>query len=667
MCGICGEWSSDGVDSRRLAEMSRALGHRGPDDEGVEIVGRAGLALRRLSIVDIAGGHQPIANEDGSLWLVCNGEIYNSPRLRQELSARGHVFRSRSDVEVILHLYEEVGEDLVDDLRGMFAFALWDAPRKTLLLARDRFGQKPLYYHWEAGRRFSFASEVKAILAGLTRVPPVDLDSVDDFLALRFVPSPRTMFEGIRKLPPGHRLVLEARAVEQGGEAAIEVEPYYRLRYIPKQRIDAEEAVAELGRRLRETVSSHLLSDVPVGAYLSGGMDSSVIVALMAEQAEGPVPTFAIGVKEADYSELPFARSVAEWCGTEHHEEVVSPDLVRLLPKMIHHLDEPSDPIAACMYHSAALASRHVKVVLGGDGGDEMFAGFDRYFGFRWAGRYARVPSAIRSGLLAPILRRLPGSTGFKSWPQRLLWLDELSRHEGGRRYAQATAFFRFGEKLKRELYSDGTAARLGERDATEHIVRAFEEAIAEGDLDRMLDCDLRTRLSEHSLMLTDRLTMAHGLEARSPFLDHQLAEFVATLPEDLKMRGRRLKYVLRRCAEPWLPPAILRRPKIGFMFPLDSWIRGPLMPLMRSLFGQSLLVEAGVLRFEPMNRLLEEHGARAADHHVRLWMLLNLEIWYRMFVAGHSADDLRGLLEELAAGSGSAVASGAGSRAAGR
>jgi asparagine synthase (glutamine-hydrolysing) len=431
-----------------------------------------------------------------------------------------------------------------------------------------------------------------------------------------------------------------------GREPVVEVDQYYRLRYVPKQRIDEAEAIQELRSRLRRAVESHLLSDVPVGAYLSGGMDSSVIVALMSQQADRPVPTFAIGVDQTD-DELPFARTVAEWCGTEHHEEVVRPDLVRLLPRMVHHLDEPSDPIAACMYHSAALASRHVKVVLGGDGGDEMFAGFDRYFGFAWASRYARMPSSLRA-VLASIARRLPGATAFKSWPQRLLWLDDLARHAGGRRYAQATTFFRFGEETKLRLYSEETAARLRGRDAAECIVRAFELAAAEGDLDRMLSCDLDTRLSEHSLLLTDRLTMAHGLEARSPFLDHELAEFVATLPEPMKMRGRRLKRLLRRSARPWLPRSILARPKVGFMFPMDSWIRGPLMPLMRSLFQDSLLVAAGILRFETMNRLLEEHVGRASDHHVRLWMILNLEIWYRMFVAGESRDQLEGRLVEL-------------------
>ncbi|MGH7571866.1 MAG: asparagine synthase (glutamine-hydrolyzing), partial [Gemmatimonadota bacterium] len=367
--------------------MSRRLVHRGPDDAGSVVLGEAALAVRRLRIIDLEGGHQPIPNEDETCWIVFNGEIYNYRELRDDLTRRGHVFRTRSDTEVILHQYEEVGSRVVDSLRGMFAFAIWDVRRRRLLLARDRFGQKPLFYTFD-GRRLVFASEIKALLAGHERDFAPNLEALDDYLALRFVPSPATMFEGIHKLPPAHVLELDASGTGHGDDgvapARLALRRYWTLRYAPVAGMGEAEAVAEVRARVEDAVRSHLVADVPVGAFLSGGMDSSVIVALMRQIGKGVPSTFSIGVAEQDFDELPYARAVAAHCGTDHHEEIVSPDLVRLLPEMIYHLDEPSDPIAACMYHAAALAARHVKVVLTGDGGDEMFAGFDRYYGFRW-------------------------------------------------------------------------------------------------------------------------------------------------------------------------------------------------------------------------------------------------------------------------------------------
>ncbi|HEX3556536.1 MAG TPA: asparagine synthase (glutamine-hydrolyzing) [Thermoanaerobaculia bacterium] len=657
MCGICGEWNLLGADAAALERMNAALVHRGPDDHGAVVLGETGLAMRRLSIIDLPRGHQPIANEDRSAWVVFNGEIYNHRELRRDLLRRGHTFRTDSDTEVILHLYEERGERCVEELRGMFAFALWNARRRRLLLARDRFGQKPLFYRFD-GRRLLFASEIKAILAagaaggsGAPR-PELDLRSLDEYLTLRFIPSPRTLFQGIRKLPPAHLLVLDASDVEPptGALAAaptIEVRRYWQLRYFPKRGYREPELVEEARERVREAVDSHLISDVPVGAYLSGGMDSSLVVALMSELREDPVSTFAVGVDDAGFNELPWAAQVARHCHTRHYEEVVWPDMVELLPSMVHHLDEPSDPIAACMYHAAGLASRHVKVVLTGDGGDEVFAGYDRYFGFRWVGLYAALPEAVRRLLLGPALHSLRDSSAYKNLTQKARWMHDLSFHEGGRRYAQATAFFRFGHEGKGGLYAPDVAAELAEMDPMECVVRGFEEAEARDDLDRMLQADVATRLPEHSLMLSDRMTMAHGLEARSPLLDHRLAEFVATLPAHLKMRGRRLKYLLRRVAAPYLPASILERPKQGFMFPLAYWMKGPLLPVLRHLLSTSVLIEEGIFRREPVERLVAEHVAGRADHHVRLWMILNVEVWYRMYVRGEPRENLAGLLRE--------------------
>jgi asparagine synthase (glutamine-hydrolysing) len=651
VCGICGEWNIGGVSGKTLERMNDALVHRGPDDQGAVLLGEAGLAMRRLSIIDLARGHQPIANEDNTVWIVCNGEIYNHRELRRDLLRHGHDFKTNSDTEAILHLYEERGERVVDDLRGMFAFAIWDTRRRKLLLARDRFGQKPLFYRFD-GRRFVFASEIKAVLASGGPAPGLDLRSLDEYLTLRFIPSPRTLFTNVRKLSPGHLLVLDASHVEprEGtlvSAPTLEVRRYWRLRYQPKRGGREAEIVEEARERVRDAVQSHLVSDVPVGAYLSGGMDSSLVVALMSELYDQPVKTFAIGVDDQGFNELPYAKTVAEHCGTDHHEEEVAPDMVQLLPSMVYHLDEPSDPIAACMYHAAALASRHVKVVLTGDGGDEIFAGYDRYFGFRWVSLYAALPEPLRRYLLGPAINAIPDSSGYKNVPQKARWVHDLSFHEGGRRYAQATAFFRFGQQGKGGLYTGNVSAQLAGTDPMESVVRGFEEAEARDDLDRMLQADVATRLPEHSLMLSDRMTMARSLEARSPFLDHRLAEFVATLPAEMKMRGKTLKYLLRRVAEPYLPESILKRPKQGFMFPLGSWMKGPLLPVLQHLLGQSVLVEEEIFRREPILRLVAEHVAHRADHHVRLWMILNVEVWYRMYVRGEPLENLTGLLKE--------------------
>jgi asparagine synthase (glutamine-hydrolysing) len=338
---------------------------------------------------------------------------------------------------------------------------------------------------------------------------------------------------------------------------------------------------------------------------------------------------------------------VAERWKTDHHEEMVAPDMARLLPKMVYHLDEPSDPIAACMYHSAALAARHVKVVLTGDGGDEIFAGYDRYFGFRWVKLYAALPVAVRRRLLGPVLGALKDTASYKNKTQQARWVHELSFHKGGRRYAQATAFIRFGQEGKGGLYTEEMAARLAGLDPMESVVRGFDDAAAADDLDRMLHADSVTRLPEHSLMLTDRMTMAQSLEGRSPFLDHRLAEFAATLPTGLKMKGRTLKHILRRAAAPYLPEPILRRPKQGFMFPLGYWMKGPLVPVVRDLIEHGAVVERGIFSRQAIARLLEDHLADRADHHVRLWLVLNVEVWYRLFILGQPLDDVQGMVAD--------------------
>jgi asparagine synthase (glutamine-hydrolysing) len=530
MCGICGKYSPAGVRANEIQPMLDAIIHRGPDDEGMYVNGRIGLGSRRLSIIDLPGGHQPISNEDKTIWVVYNGEIYNYPALRHELQERGHTFRTRSDTEVIVHLYEEMGERCVERLSGMFAFALWDSNTQTLLLARDRIGQKPLFYA-QIGNDLLFGSEIKSILAIDNTPREMDCEAMHHYLSLRFIPSPQTMLKHIKKLPPAHTLVW------RNGEMTIR--RYWDLSFQDKLALSQQQYIDGLQEKLNQAISSHLLSDVPVGAFLSGGLDSSIIVAMMAQDLGLTARTFAVGVNGQDYNELPFARQVAEHHATDHTEERVTSDLITSLPEMIWHLDEPSDPIAACHYHAAAVAARHVKVVLGGDGGDELFAGFDRYLGMKYVNHYALLPSAIRRYLIGPGLGHISDSFAYKNGTQKIRWLHQLSLiGDVGERYAEATFFSRFNHAGKRALFGDGLWQQVGHLNSADVIGRPFREAPATNKIDRMLYADYMTRLPEHSLMLTDRMTMAHSLELRSPLVDHELVEYLAAFPSQMKING---------------------------------------------------------------------------------------------------------------------------------
>jgi asparagine synthase (glutamine-hydrolysing) len=628
MCGIVGKVSSTAVELRELEQMARSIAHRGPDDEGYWLDGAVGLGHRRLSIIDLSTGRQPITNEDRTLWIVFNGEIYNYPELRDELLAKGHHFVTTTDTEVILHLYEEMGEACVERLNGMFAFAIWDCRDSELFLARDRIGQKPLFY-LQRGRDFLFASEVKAILAADNVDRSIDYTALHHYLSLRFIPAPHTMFEGIRKLPAGHTLRLK--------DERVVIQRYWDLDFTDKLRHSEAGFLDGLEEQLRRAVGSHLISDVPVGAFLSGGMDTSTVVTLMAEIERKPFKTFAIGVKEQDFNELPYARIVAEHCHTEHIDEIVSANLIDLLPVMIHHLDEPSDSIAACMFQAARLASQHVKVVMGGDGGDELFAGFDRYIGVGYINSYNKLPLLLREKVFRPLIRSLPDSFTYKSAVQKLRWIDQLSSFQGGQRYAEATAFFRFSHQQKEHLFAPELWKNLQHIDSNGVIVEQYDKPNAEDPIDRMLYADFMTRLSEHTLMLTDRMNMAFGLEARSPFLDHQLVEYLARFPSRLKIKGRQLKYILRKFAEKRLPAEITARSKQGFMFPVAYWFRNELYPFLCEQLEQSFFVQENLFRRSEIHRLIEEHRSNRVDNHVRLWMLLNVDIWHRIYIQGQA------------------------------
>jgi asparagine synthase (glutamine-hydrolysing) len=625
MCGICGKFSPGGVAPEEILRMLGLIAHRGPDDEGLYVGEHIGLGNRRLSIIDLPGGKQPISNEDGTIWIVYNGEIYNYPELAVELAGQGHRFRTQSDTEVIVHLYEELGEACVERLNGMFAFAIWDDRQQKLFMARDRLGQKPLFYALD-GENFLFASEIKSILAVRDTQPEMNLVAIHHYLSLRFIPPPATMIQGVYKLPPAHTLVY------QNGQTRIT--RFWNLSFREKLGMSDAEFMDGLRHQLIKSVARHMISDVPVGAFLSGGLDSSMIVAIMTRELGLSFKTFAIGVTEQDFDETPFARQVAYHCQTQHHDEQVQADIIHSLPDMIWYLDEPSDPIAACMYHAAALAARHIKVVLGGDGGDELFAGFDRYAGLQRLGFYTRLPASLRRGLVAPALDHLSDSFSYKNLTQKLRWGNQLSLiPDKGRRYAEATSFFRFNEPGKQALYHPDLWQTLGHLDSAEVIASQYHAADSTEPLDRMLYADYMTRLPEHSLMLTDRMTMAHGLENRSPFLDHELVEYLATFPGRLKVRGGTTKVILRQLAQEYLPPAIVRRDKQGFMFPVAYWFRGPLHNYLRESLMDSHFVHAGLFRQEQISNLLEEHRTSRVDHHVRLWMLLNLDIWYDMVI----------------------------------
>ena len=640
MCGICGKYSPSGVKTEELDAMLDTIVHRGPDDSGCYVNANIGLGSRRLSIIDLETGNQPISNEDGTVWIVYNGEMYNYKSLRTQLESKGHLFRTGSDTEVIVHLYEEVGERCVEQLSGMFAFALWDERQQKLLLARDRIGQKPMFYSRD-GADLLFGSEMKAILALHHQERELDPLAMHDYLSLRFIPSPLTIFKHIQKLPPAHTLVF------QNGQ--IRLRRYWHLSFREKLTMSEPEILEALREKLKQTVASHLMSDVPVGALLSGGLDSSLIVAILAGDLARKTNTFSIGVAESDFDELPFARLVAEHYETQHVEERVAANVIQSLPEMIWHLDEPSDPIAACMFQAARLASRHVKVVLGGDGGDELFAGFDRYVGARYIDMYSLMPLALRQGLMGPMLDRLPDSFTYKSLTQKLRWLHHLSlQATSAEQYAEATCFFRFTHEGKHALYCDKLWGEMEERNSTTAITEPFNRAEADHLLDRMLYTDFVTRLPEHSLVLTDRMSMAHGLEVRSPFLDHEMVEFLAKVPAEIKVQNHQPKYLMRKLAANYLPAPILQREKQGFMLPIAYWFRTDLFPLVSQMLEHSHFVRDGWFKKENIQRLLEEHRSNRYDHHVRLWMLLTLELWHQLYIEGRKPEALVEKLQGL-------------------
>ena len=591
--------------------MSATLVHRGPDSSGVHLDGPVGLAARRLSIIDLETGDQPIANEDGTVVVVQNGEIYNYAALRAELEAQGHRFRTHGDTEVLVHLYEQHGTAFAEGLRGMFAIAVWDAPRRRLVLARDRYGIKPLYYRATSGE-LAFASELRALPRG-----EIDLDALEAFLAFNSIPGPLSIFRDTRKLPPGHVLVWE--------KEALRLERYARPLPVAAADVRREgeaELAEELRERLRDSVRAHLVSDVPVGVLLSGGVDSALLAALAAQESSEQLRTFSIGFEEASFDERADARRVAKRYGTRHRELVVRPDAALLLPALAGAFDEPfADSSALPTYLVSQLAAEDVKVALSGEGGDELFGGYYTYQADLLALRVGRL-----AGLARPLVERLPVSSARVSFDYkakrfvRAAHLPPLERHHGWKEI--------FAPEVRAEL----TGRRHG-WDPVDTLRERFAETEGAELLARLQDLDARTYLVDDLLVKTDRASMAHSLEARVPFLDPIVDSFAAALPTRHKLRGRRKKVLLRAAAEPLLPPEIVRGRKRGFSIPAAAWLRGELEPFARATLSAETLRRQGYFRPEAVHRILDDHVAGRADLSRQLWGLLAFTLWHEHHV----------------------------------
>jgi asparagine synthase (glutamine-hydrolysing) len=640
MCGIYGILRLDGAPVSRdaLAPMAGVTVHRGPDDEGMHVDGPCAIGMRRLSIIDLAGGHQPLSNADATLWLVANGEIYNFRELRRDLEARGHRFKTGSDCEAILHLYAEHGAEFVRHLNGMFAFALWDARRRRLLLGRDRLGVKPLYVHRD-GKRLVFASEAKAILALPDFRAEIDPDALGSYVSLGYVPAPQSLFRGIEKLPPATLAVTDA--------GRITAHRYWRIPDTVDRTTTEDEWVERVRARLDDAVRMQMVSDVPIGCFLSGGIDSSTVVGLMSKHSDQPVRTYAIGFSggsaETYYNELPYARQIAKRFGTEHREIVVKPDVVGLLPRLVWHMDEPiADTAFLTTYLVSEFARREVKVILSGVGGDELFGGYRRYLGNHYRAHFHRLPVWLRRVIVTAgeklpsdrhsrVLNLLRLTKGF-------LASAELPFEERYRSYVEV-----FPEEESLHLLRLDVSAR---RDA---IGEAFRHATSDDALNRMLAVDAETQLPDDLLLLTDKMSMAVSLECRVPLLDHELVELAARMPGSVKMRGGELKRVMKAAVADLLPSDILERKKRGFGAPVGAWLKNELAPVTRELLSARTVAARGLFDPSQVSALIAAHGTNRIDGTDRLLALLNLEVWCRIFLDGHAPGDVASELKALA------------------
>lgn len=625
MCGICGIAFKDSQTPQRslLQKMTAAIVHRGPDSDGFYVSPGIGLGMRRLAIIDVAGGDQPISNEDETLWVIFNGESHNFPELYAELIKRGHEFRTRTDTECIVHLYEEHGDECVHHLRGQAAFALWDSKKRRLLLARDRLGKKPLYYSVQNGVLY-FASELSALLNGLPYRPETNLEAIDLYLSLQYIPDPLTIYQGVYKLPPAHRLTWQ--------DGAMKVEKYWDVSYQPKHTANEQELIEELRALLTESVKMRLISDVPLGAHLSGGIDSSIIVALMAELSDAPVKTFSVGFEEENFSELDYARIVAQKYATDHHEFILRYDnLPATLETIVHHFGEPfADPSAIPLYHISKVTRQHVTVVINGDGGDEDFAGYPRYWLDPLANRYLQAPPFLTRQLLPAILRHLPDSS---NRPVGQSLINGLKRLHQLPEINPRASILRWGS-----YFSPSQRARLWKpefhfsSDNAQDLLVSLFDSVEGSFLDKTLYTDLHTYLPGDLLVKTDRMAMAASIEPRSPFLDYKVVEWSARVPDQFKVKGRSGKYLLKKAFAGELPQSIQKRKKQGFGIPVSAWFRGPLYDWSKDLLTEERSPLAKWFDMRAIKSLLEEHRAGKSDHGKRLYALVMLALWDTQF-----------------------------------
>jgi asparagine synthase (glutamine-hydrolysing) len=644
MCGIFGLLSLEGraIDRGLLRRMGDITQHRGPDDFGDYAGSGVAIGMRRLSIIDVSGGHQPLSNEDGTIWAVCNGEIYGFKALREDLQRRGHRFATASDSEVLVHLYEEFGDDFVRHLDGMYGFALWDESRRRLLIGRDRLGIKPLYY-LRLGDKLAFSSELKALLEVPGVEAAVDEEALTEYLTLGYVPAPYSLVRGIKKLPPASLLLCE--------RGSFRIEEYWTLPVGVDQSRDDDEWAQAVLEGLERAVVDQLVSDVPLGAFLSGGIDSSSIVALMARHTSQPVKTYSIGFAANSagryYNELPYARQVAELYATDHHEIVVDPDVATMLPKLLWHLDEPiADAAFITTFLVSEFARRDVTVILSGVGGDELFGGYRRYLGDHYRRLYGSIPRIIRRGLLVPLAQRLPSDRH-----SRLLDLSRLTRSFILSSELPAEQRYRSYVQLFDEAERAGLLLGRTRGDRRDSLDLAFERAASGDSLRRLMEVDLRTQLPDDLLMLTDKMTMATSLECRVPFLDHRLVELSAGMPARYKIRGNRLKHVLKKAVAPILPAAILHRPKRGFGAPMGAWLKKELAGYLGTVLSRSTIEKRGFFSWEQIERTIQMHRSNQRDYTDHLLALMNFELWCRVYLDGAALSDVTESLRDRAVG----------------
>lgn len=625
MCGICGYINydlSNKADPTIIKGMSAALVHRGPDDEGMYINNNVGLGHRRLSIIDVHGGHQPIFNEDKTIVIVLNGEIYNFPEIKENLQKKGHIFYTNTDTEVIVHLYEDLAEDCLHELNGMFAFAIWDNNNDKLFLARDRIGIKPLHYT-TVNNQLIFASEIKAILRHPSVKKKLSLKSLSKYLTFEYIPAPDTIYEDIKKLLPGHFLVYSNKNIK--------LSPYWNLDYTPEKDKDRseEDYAKELRELLKKSVKRELISDVPLGAFLSGGIDSSSIVAFMSELSPGNVKTFSIGFEEASFDESAYAEKVARYFGTQHYQQILSPDVTwKLIPKIIEILDEPfGDASIIPTYLLSEFTRKHVTVSLSGDGGDELFAGYPTYQAHKIANLYKILPSFIKKGILNRVINSLPVSFDNISFDFKLKKFIEGVEYVPEIRNYIWLGSFSPAEKMS--LLTPKVLSQLDNSDEFENIFMYLKDVKIDDFIHKILFLDMKFYLQDDMLVKVDRASMAVSLEARVPLLDHTLVEFVTKLPSNLKLNKLTSKYIFKKSMKDILPLEIIKRKKKGFGIPVAKWIRNEIKDLVLDTLEGRKIKDAGLFNYNYIKNLLEQHFEGKKDHRKKLWTLLIFQLWY--------------------------------------